>query len=117
MPGAWVERNNYEIFVQGGAHIASKNVKIPRGMLEYVAGMAGKVISGIADDTKTRIMIKKPEMGSKEVMITITGDREGLQQATFIMANIVKTNMHKLNLSASASAALKKDKEKEKEQK
>ena len=50
-------------------------------------------------------------------MITITGDREGLQQATFIMANIVKTNMHKLNLSASASAALKKDKEKEKEQK
>ena len=86
-------------------------------MLEYVAGMAGKVISGIADDTKTRIMIKKPEMGSKEVMITITGDREGLQQATFIMANIVKTNMHKLNLSASASASLKKDKEKEKEKK
>jgi len=115
--GAWGERNNYEIFVQGGAHIASKNVKIPRGMLEYVAGMAGKVISGIADDTKTRIMIKKPEMGSKEVMITITGDREGLQQATFIMANIVKTNMHKLNLSASASAALKKEKEKDKDKK
>ena len=110
MPGAWGERNNYEIFVQGGAHIASKNVKIPRGMLEYVAGMAGKVISGIADHDQ--------EAGDGlQVMITITGDREGLQQATFIMANIVKTNMHKLNLSASASAALKKDKEKEKEQK
>jgi hypothetical protein len=40
-------------------------VKIPRGMLEYVVGMAGKVIESIADDTKTRLMIKKPEMGSK----------------------------------------------------
>ena len=78
--GAWGEKNNYEIFVKGGPHIASKNVKIPRGMLEFVAGMGGKVLSGIADDTKTRIMINKPEMGAKEVMITITGDREGLQQ-------------------------------------
>ena len=35
------EKNNYEIFVKGGPNIASKNVKIPRGMLEYVAGKAG----------------------------------------------------------------------------
>ena len=35
------EKNNYEIFVKGGPDIASKNVKIPRGMLEYVAGKAG----------------------------------------------------------------------------
>ena len=34
------EKNNYEIFVKGGPNIASKNVKIPRGMLEYVAGKA-----------------------------------------------------------------------------
>ena len=34
------EKNNYKIFVKGGPNIASKNVKIPRGMLEYVAGKA-----------------------------------------------------------------------------
>ena len=86
-------------------------MKIPRGMLEYVAGMAGKVISSIADDTCTRIMIKKPEMGAKEVVITITGKRDGLNQATYILANIVKSNMHRLNLSSTA------DKNKDKEEK
>merc|ERR1719471_2727785 len=70
--------------------------------LQYVAGMAGKVVSSIADDTQTRIMIKKPDMGARDVMITITGKREGVEQATFIMANIVKSNMHRLNLASSA---------------
>ena len=57
--GAWGEKNNYEIFVkvrrlyviwylgslvlQGGPDVISSNIKIPRGMLEYVVGMAGKV--------------------------------------------------------------------------
>ena len=108
--GAWGEKNNYEIFVKGSADVRSKNVKIPRGMLEYVAGMAGKVVSSIADDTQTRIMIKKPDMGARDVMITITGKREGVEQATFIMANIVKSNMHRLNLASTAVP----DKEKEK---
>ena len=113
--GAWGEKNNYEIFVKGGADIGSKNVRIPRGMLEYVAGMAGKVVSSIADDTGTRIMIKKPEMGAKDVIITITGKKEGLKQATFIMANIVKSNMHRLNLSSTSAAEKDKDdKEKKK---
>jgi len=96
--GAWGESNNYEIFVKGGPDIVSSNVKIPRGMLEYVVGMAGKVIESIADDTQTRLMIKKPELGSKDVFITITGKREGIKQAQYIMVNIVKSNMHKLNL-------------------
>ena len=34
-------------------------------MLEYVVGMAGKVIESIAEDTKTRLSIRKPEMGAK----------------------------------------------------
>ena len=29
--------------MQGGPDIISSNIKIPRGMLEYVVGMAGKV--------------------------------------------------------------------------
>jgi hypothetical protein len=98
--GAWGESNNYEIFVKGGADIISSNIKIPRGMLEYVVGMAGKVVGGIADDTGTRIMIKKSEVGAKDVRITLTGKRDGIKQATFIMSKIVKTNIHKLNLSS-----------------
>jgi len=96
--GAWGEAFNYEIFVKGGPEVLSSQVKIPRGMLEYVVGMAGKVIESIAEDTKTRLMIKKPEMGAKDVFITITGREDGLKQAQYIMANIIKSNMHKLNL-------------------
>jgi len=104
--GAWGESFNYEIFVKGGPEILSSQVKIPRGMLEYVVGMAGKVIESIAEDTKTRLMIKKPEMGSKDVYITITGRQEGLKQAQLIMADIVRSNMHKMNL---VSTLTKKD--------
>ena len=78
----------------------NNQVKIPRGMLEFVVGMAGKVIESIADDTQTRLMIKKPEIGAKDIFITITGKREGIKQAQYIMANIVKSNMHKLNLAS-----------------
>lgn len=106
--GAWGEAHNYEIFVRGGPDIVSSNVKVPRGMLEYVVGMAGKVIESIADDTQTRLMIKKPEIGVKDVFITITGKREGIKQAQYIMANIVKSNMHKLNLSSGAGEEEKK---------
>ena len=63
-------------------------------------GMAGKVIESIADDTQTRLMIKKPELGARDIFITITGKREGIKQAQYIMANIVKSNMHKLNLTS-----------------
>ena len=31
------------------------------------------------------------------MVITITGKREGIKQATFIMSKIVKSNLHKLN--------------------
>eukprot|EP00088_Acartia_fossae_P035033 TRINITY_DN3603_c0_g1_i12.p1 TRINITY_DN3603_c0_g1~~TRINITY_DN3603_c0_g1_i12.p1 ORF type:complete len:490 (-),score=161.34 TRINITY_DN3603_c0_g1_i12:26-1495(-) len=109
--GAWGESFNYEIFVKGGPEILSSQVKIPRGMLEYVVGMAGKVIESIAEDTKTRLMIKKPEMGAKDVFITITGREDGLKQAQFIMAKIVKSNMHKLNLTSNITATTSKDKE------
>eukprot|EP00088_Acartia_fossae_P035031 TRINITY_DN3603_c0_g1_i1.p1 TRINITY_DN3603_c0_g1~~TRINITY_DN3603_c0_g1_i1.p1 ORF type:complete len:489 (-),score=158.45 TRINITY_DN3603_c0_g1_i1:291-1757(-) len=109
--GAWGESFNYEIFVKGGPEILSSQVKIPRGMLEYVVGMAGKVIESIAEDTKTRLMIKKPEMGAKDVFITITGREDGLKQAQFIMAKIVKSNMHKLNLTSNITATTSKEKE------
>jgi len=83
--------------LQGGQDIISSILKIPRGMLEYVVGMAGKVAEGIADDTGTRIGIKKAEVAANDVVITITGKREGIKQATFIMSKIVKSNLHKLN--------------------
>ena len=128
--GAWGEKNNYEIFVKGGADISSSNLRIPRGMLEFVAGMSGRVIEGIADDTGTRFLllssspplllfpfftppttsshprcaIRRAEVGATHVVITITGSNDGIRQATYIMSKIVKSNIHKLNLSASSLA-------------
>ena len=62
-------------------------------------------------------MIKKPELGAKDVFITITGKKEGIKQAQYIMANIVKSNMHKLNLVSgveSSSEGSKNDNSKDK---
>ena len=37
------------------------------------------------------------QVAANDVVITITGKREGIKQATFIMSKIVKSNLHKLN--------------------
>merc|ERR1711893_477213 len=75
--GTWGETmNNYEVFVQGGANVKTIQFKIPRGMLEYAVGMAGKIVSEIANDTNTRIVLKKPERGAKSCIFSITGKKE-----------------------------------------
>jgi hypothetical protein len=50
----------------------------------------------------------------RDVFITITGRLEGIKQAQYIMSNIVKSNMHRLNLTA---ATAKKEPEKKEEEK
>ena len=57
-----------------------------------------------------RLIRFDPTLRFRDVFITITGRSEGLKQAQFIMANIVKSNMHKLNL---VSAIAKKEEKKE----
>ena len=39
--------NTYEVFVQGGPSVKTSKFKIPRGMLEYVVGMGGKVVEEV----------------------------------------------------------------------
>ncbi len=51
---------------------------------------------------------------ARDVFITITGRLEGIKQAQYIMSNIVKSNMHRLNLTA---AIAKKEPEKKEEEK
>ena len=72
--------------------------KIPRGMLEYVVGMGGKVVDEIANDSNTRICLKKPEVGSKHVVFSVTGKDSDVSTAQYIFKNIVKANLHKLNM-------------------
>lgn len=90
--------NNYEIFVQGGPDVRTSQFKISRGMLEYVVGMAGKVVDEIANDTNTRICLKKPALGAKHVVFAITGKSQDVNAAIFIFQKIVKANSYKLNL-------------------
>jgi hypothetical protein len=51
------------------------------------------------------------------VFITITGRLEGIKQAQYIMSNIVKSNMHRLNLTAATTKKEGDKKEKEEEKK
>jgi hypothetical protein len=59
-------------------------------------------------------VISRPLSLSRDVFITITGRLEGIKQAQYIMSNIVKSNMHRLNLTA---AIAKKEPEKKEEEK
>jgi len=97
--GLWGETlNNYEIFVQGGSDVKTAQFKVPRGMLEYVVGMAGKVAEEIANDSHTRIQLFRPRVGAKTVVFSVTGKKADVDTALFIFQKIVKHNMHKLNM-------------------
>ena len=97
--GNWGETmNNYDVFVAGGADVKTLQFKIPRGMLEYVVGMAGKVVEEIANDSNTRIVLKKPPLGSKHVVFSVTGKTKDVNTAQYIFQKIVKANLHKLNM-------------------
>ena len=67
-------------------------------MLEYVVGMAGKVVEEIANDSSTRIVLKKPPLGSKHVVFSVTGKIKDVDTAQYIFQKIVKANLHKLNM-------------------
>lgn len=118
--GLWGETmNNYDIFVKGGPDVKTVQFKIPRyepfkttchphttqcysflffrGLLEYVVGMAGKVVEEIANDSNTRICLKKPALGSKHVVFSITGKVKDVSTAQYIFQQIVKSNLPKLN--------------------
>ncbi len=96
--GLWGETmDNYEVFVKGGADVRTAQFKVPRGMLEYVVGMAGRVAEEIANDSNTRIGLKKPDVGSRHAVFTITGKSADVTTALYIFQKIVKANLHKLN--------------------
>ncbi len=96
--GTWGETmDNYEVFVKGGPDVTTTQFKIPRGMLEYTVGMAGKVVEEIANDTNTRISVHKPAKGAKTIVFSLTGKVNDVKAAQYIFQKIVKSNIHKLN--------------------
>ena len=96
--GTWGETmNTYDVFVASAGEVKTSQFKIPRGMLEYTVGMAGRVVQEIANDTNTRIVVAKPPLGAKHVVFSITGKRKDVAQGQYIFQQIVKSNMHKLN--------------------
>ena len=97
--GEWGETmDNYEVFVKGGPGVKTVQFKVPRGMLEYVVGMGGKVVEEISNDTNTRIVLQKPALGAKTCVFAVTGKAEDVNAAQYIFQQIVKSNVHKLNM-------------------
>lgn len=95
--GTWGETiDNYEVFVKGDG-VKTMQFKIPRGMLEYVIGMSGKVVEEIANDTNTRIVAKKPPLGAKNIIFTITGKTKDVDASLYIIQKIIKKNIDKIN--------------------
>jgi len=67
-------------------------------MLEYVVGMAGKIVEEIANDSNTRITLDKPVKGAKHCVFSITGKVADVKAAQYIFQKIVKANLNKQNV-------------------
>ena len=66
--------------------------KLPSAILEIEGGKSYEAFAIFITTTS--------QVAANDVVITITGKREGIKQATFIMSKIVKSNLHKLNTNS-----------------
>merc|ERR1712223_277226 len=79
--GTWGETmNTYDVFVANAGEVKTSQFKIPRGMLEYTVGMAGRVVQEIANDTNTRIVVTKPALGAKMSFLALREKRTMLHK-------------------------------------
>lgn len=68
----------------------STQVTIPNDLAGAIIGPGGQRIRKIRNDSLAQISIAEPEQGSKERVITITGDPEAIQTAQYLLQQCVR---------------------------
>ena len=65
-------------------------MRIPSAMVGRLMGERGKSIAEITRDSKVKINIPKVDQHAKHVIISITGQKENIKTAQYLMQKLLK---------------------------
>lgn len=87
-----LEWNNYWLFFAFlGDGVITNQVRVPRTLVSRLIGERGRTVLNIARDSKTKINIPRVDNGQDtSVLVSITGKREDIRTAQYIMQKILK---------------------------
>jgi len=71
-------------------NITTSQVRIPVAMVGKLIGERGKSIAEITRDSKVKINIPKVDSNEKQVVISITGQKENIKTAQYLMQKLLK---------------------------
>ena len=80
----------YLTTISKGDGITTSQVRIPRPMVSLLIGERGKTIVGITRDSKTKINIPNVKPDDANVVVSITGKRDDIRTAQYLMQKILK---------------------------
>ena len=72
-------------------NITTSQVRIPAAMVSKLIGERGKSIAEITRDSKVKINIPKTDPNSNQVVISITGQKENIKTAQYLMQKLLKS--------------------------
>ena len=71
-------------------NVTTSQVRIPAAMVGKLIGERGKSIAEITRDSKVKISIPKIDQNNKHVVISITGQKENIKTAQYLMQKLLK---------------------------
>ena len=77
-------------FIISLGNITTSQVRIPVAMVGKLIGERGKSIAEITRDSKVKINIPKVDSNEKQVVISITGQKENIKTAQYLMQKLLK---------------------------
>ena len=77
-------------FIISSGNITTSQVRIPVAMVGKLIGERGKSIAEITRDSKVKINIPKVDSNEKQVVISITGQKENIKTVQYLMQKLLK---------------------------
>ena len=71
-------------------NVTTSQVRVPTSMIGKLIGERGKTIAEITRDSKVKINIPKVDYSIKHIVISITGQKENIKTAQYLMQKLLK---------------------------
>ena len=71
-------------------NVTTSQVRVPTAMIGKLIGERGKNIAEVTRDSKVKINIPKVDHNIKHVVISITGQKENIKTAQYLMQKLLK---------------------------
>ena len=88
MEGVWGKKQNN--LQTDAKNVITTKVRIPAKMVGRLIGERGKTIAEISRDSKTKITIPRNEEGGKSVIVAVTGLKQNITTAQFLMKKVIQ---------------------------